>query len=153
MNEEPLLGIEETDGLDPTEAVLSLTNRTRLGLYWTFGSIALTAVLQLGYTVVISRRLSPSDFGLVAIAGLPLALSGYFADMGISSAVVQKPDLDDRDVRVAFTGSVALGLIMTAVVELLAPAIGQMFGNPGVVPVLRALALSFAIISFGSVSV
>ena len=32
MNEEPLLGIEETDGLDPTEAVLSLTNRTRLGL-------------------------------------------------------------------------------------------------------------------------
>jgi O-antigen/teichoic acid export membrane protein len=82
-----------------------------------------------------------------------LALSGYFANMGISSAVVQKPDLDDRDIRVAFTGTVALGLIMTAAVELLAPVIGQLFGNPGVVPVLRALALSFAITSFGSVSV
>ncbi len=153
MNEEPLLGIEETDGLDPTDAVLSLTDRTLRGLFWMYGSIALTVVLQLGYTVVISRRLSPSDFGLVAIAGLPLALSGYFANMGISSAVVQRPELDDRDVRVAFTGSVVFGLIITAAVELLAPAIGQLFRNPSVVPVLRALGLSFAITSFGSVSV
>ena len=96
MNEEPLLGLKETDGLDPTEAVLTLADRTIPGQFWTYGSVALTVVLQDGYTLVISRCLSPSDFCLVAFAGLPMALSGYFADMGISSSVVQKPELDLR---------------------------------------------------------
>jgi O-antigen/teichoic acid export membrane protein len=152
VNEDPLLGLEETDGLDPTEAVLSLTDRTVRGLFWTYGSVALTVVLQVGYTVVISRRLSPSAFGLVAFAGLPIALSGYFADMGISAAVVQKPELDNRDVRVAFTGSVVAGLLISAIVILVAPAIGVLFGNLKVVPILRVLALSFAIMGFGSVA-
>lgn len=152
MNEEPLLGLEETDGLDPTGAVLNLTQRTVHGLFWTYASIAVTVVLQVGYTAVISRRLSPADFGLVAFAGLPLALSGFFADMGISSAVVQKPGLDDRDVRVAFTGSVAIGLLVSAAIILASPAIGVLFGNPEVVPILRVLALSFAITGFGSVA-
>jgi hypothetical protein len=73
VNEEPLLGLKETDGLDPTEAVLTLADRTIPGQFWTYGSVALTVVLQDGYT-----------------------LSVYFADMGISSAVVQKPELDLR---------------------------------------------------------
>lgn len=152
MNTEPLLGLEETDGLDPTEAVLSLTDRTMRGLFWTYSSVGLTVVMQVGYTMVMSRQLPPSDFGLVALAGLPLALSTYFADMGISAAVVQKPELDDRDVRVAFTGSVIVGLVMTAVILLTAPAMAAVLGNPDVTPILRVLGISFAITGLGSVA-
>lgn len=152
MNAEPLLGLEETDGLDPTEAVLNLTDRTMRGLFWSYSSVALTVMLQIGYTVTISRRLAPTDFGLVAFAGLPISLATYFADMGISSAVVQKPELDDRDVRVAFTGSVTVGLVVSAILALTAPAIATLFGNPDVTPILRVLAISFAITGFGSVA-
>ena len=152
VNPEPLLGLEETDGLDPTEAVLSLTDRTMRGLFWSYSSVALTVVLQIGYTMAISRRLAPADFGLVAFAGLPISLATYFANMGISSAVVQKPELDDRDVRVAFTGSVTAGLVVSAILALTAPAIAALFGNPDVTPILRVLAISFAVTGFGSVA-
>jgi O-antigen/teichoic acid export membrane protein len=102
-------------------------------------------VLQDDYTVVASR-LSPSDFGLVAFAGPP------FANMGISSAVVQKPEFGNRDVRVGFAGSIAAELLVSTVVILKAPAIDVLFAQHEVVPVLRMLTLSFAIMSFGSVA-
>ena len=99
-------------------------------------------MLQDDYTVVASR-LSPSDFGLVAFAGPP------FANMGISSAVVQKPEFGNRDVRVGFAGSIAAELLVSTVVILKAPAIDVLFAQHEVVPVLRMLTLSFAIMSFG----
>lgn len=129
-----------------------LTHDTLRGLFWTYSSIIVTIVLQIGYTTVVSRRLAPADFGLVALAGLPLALSTYFADMGIAAAVVQKTDIDNGDIRVALTGSVAAGVAVSVVVALLAAPLGHVLGNPAVVPILRVLALSFAISGFGSVA-
>jgi lipopolysaccharide exporter len=134
------------------DAPTNLTVVTVRSLLWTYGSTGVLATLQLGYTAAISRLLLPADFGLIALASLPLALSSHVAGLGIASAIVQKRALDDRDVRVAFTGSAALGVLAAVAIALVAPAVGWVFARPDLVPVLQALGLSYAIAGFGGVA-
>jgi len=67
-------------------------------------------VSQFAVSVVLARLLTPADFGVVALALVVLGLARPIGDLGIGNAIVQRKDLTDRHVRVAFTCSVLLGV-------------------------------------------
>ena len=119
------------------------------GIKWTTAAAVVTAVLQVGYTAVMARLLDPAAFGLVALAGVVLRFGGYFAEMGLGHALVQRPQLTTNDLRATFTGSVLLGVVVAALFWLLAPLSLLVLKNPAVVPLVRALALGFVVASLG----
>ena len=119
----------------------NLTVATVNGVKWTMLSTIVNSVLQVGYTAVMARLLSPAAFGLVALAGVILRFGVYFAKMGMERAIIQKPDLTERDVRVAFTSSVLLGVLFAGLLAAGAPLAARIVHQPEVVPVVRALAL------------
>jgi O-antigen/teichoic acid export membrane protein len=123
----------------PAEA-RSLTATAVQGVKWTTAATLTTSLLQVGYTAVMARLLSPEDFGLVALAGILLRFGSYFAQMGMEQAIIQKAELTELDVRAAFTSSVGLSAVFAALLMLLAPLGGQLLEQPAVVPVVRALA-------------
>ena len=123
----------------------NLTRSTFSGLKWTYGATAASVLLQVGYTAVMGRLLTPADFGLVAMALVFLRFGNHFAQMGLGPALIQKESLSDRDVRIGFTSSLLLGTGFAAVLVLVAPLAEQLFADPDVVPVTRALALSFVL--------
>jgi O-antigen/teichoic acid export membrane protein len=138
----------------PTEAVVpeleksqsgagSLTARTFQGLKWSYLDTGINAVLQIGYTAVMARLLTPADFGLVAMANVVLRFGSYFAQMGMGSALVQKKDLSQEEIRAGFTSNVFLSVLMFTIIWLAAPLSTYIFNNEAVVPVVRWLALSF----------
>jgi len=119
-------------------------------LRWSFGSSALTLVLQLGYTATVSRVVAPKAFGLFALGGLLLRFVSYFAQLGLGSAVVQRPNLDEDDIRVAFTASCVLGVAVFGLAWILAPICAPLISkDPGLVPVARALSGTFLFSAFG----
>jgi O-antigen/teichoic acid export membrane protein len=120
-----------------------MTAQTASGLKWFYLSTMTLMVANLAYTATISRLLTPAAFGLVAIANLVVLFTQYFAGMGLAPALVQKPDLSKDDIRASSTAGIAIGLACLAVVWILAPAIATLFRQPAVVPVLRALGVSF----------
>ena len=94
----------------------------------------MNVVLQIGITAVLARLLTPSDFGLVAMAGVFLRFGQYFAQMGAGKAVVQKSELSDRDMHTAFTSSLLIGVAFCVLFVALAPLAGVLFPDtPGVV--------------------
>ncbi|SHJ58944.1 Membrane protein involved in the export of O-antigen and teichoic acid [Hymenobacter daecheongensis DSM 21074] len=119
----------------------NLTVATVNGVKWTMVATIVNSVLQIGYTAVMARLLSPAAFGLVALAGVILRFGVYFAKMGMERAIVQKPDLTEQDVRVAFTSSVLLGLLFAGLLVLGAPLAARIVHQPEVIPVVRALAI------------
>ncbi len=121
----------------------SLTTRTFHGLKWSYLDTAINAVLQIGYTAVMARLLSPAAFGLVAMANVVLRFGSYFAQMGMGSALVQKKELSQEEIRAGFTSNVFLSLLMFAIIWLGAPLSTYIFNNEAVVPIVRWLALSF----------
>lgn len=119
----------------------NLTVATVNGVKWTMTATIVNSVLQVGYTAVMARLLSPAAFGLVALAGVILRFGVYFAKMGMERAIIQKPDLMERDVRAAFTSSVVLGVFFAGLLVAGAPLAASIVQQPEVVPVVRALAL------------
>jgi lipopolysaccharide exporter len=79
------------------------------------------------------------------MAGIILRFGGYFAQMGVGSALIQKETLAEEDVRAAFTSSTLLGLVFAGLAFLLAPLGLYIFDSPLVVPVIRAMGFSFLV--------
>jgi lipopolysaccharide exporter len=121
----------------------NLTAQTAFGLRWSYLSTATLMVANLAYTATISRLLDPSTFGLMAMANLVVLFTQYFARMGLASALVQKPELSEEEIRASSTTGIAIGLACLGVVWILAPAIAILFRAPTLPPVLRALGVSF----------
>lgn len=124
----------------------SLTAQAVHGLKWSYASSFLIVFLQVGVTAVLARLLTPSEFGVVAMAALFIKFGQYFAQLGAGQAVVQRQDLSDTHIRTAFTSAFLLGLGFTLVFVALAPVTALLFPEgEGVVGIARAMSLSFVI--------
>ena len=109
----------------------NMTAHAASGLSWSSLSIAALVVANLAYTATISRLLDPTAFGLMAMANLVVLFAQYFVRMGLASALVQKPDLSDEEIRAASTAGILIGLACLGLVWLLAPAVGVPVSCPG----------------------
>jgi lipopolysaccharide exporter len=130
----------------------NLTAQTVSGLRWFYLSTVTIMVANLVYTATISRLLEPATFGLMAMANLVVLFAQFFARMGLGSALVQKPELSEEEIRASSTTGIVMGLACLAVVWLLAPAIAVLFRAPTVPPVLRAMGVSFVFMGWSMTS-
>lgn len=131
---------------------MSLVAKTLSGMRWTTLAMVTNVGFNLGYTAVMARLLAPSAFGLIAMAQIAIRFLSYFAQLGVSPALVQKPELSERDIRAALTLSVAINAALFALMWLLAPMAAAFFGNAEVAPILRGLSAAFLFSGFSVVS-
>jgi O-antigen/teichoic acid export membrane protein len=121
----------------------SLTHRALSGMVWVaWGSVAI-AVLKVVVLVLLTRLLSPADFGVVSAALIVIGFSLTFSQLGLGPAVVQRPALEPRHISTAFYASTGLGIVVAAVVWLVAPLIAGFFHMDHLAPVVRGLAFIF----------
>jgi len=130
-----------------------LSRQTLGGLTWTYFGTTVGAVLQIGMTAVLARLLTPTAFGLIALAGLFLRFVDHFAKAGITQALVQKPSLTRMDIRAGFTLSAGLGLAFAGLALVAAPLAGQLAQDAELIPVLRWLSLGLVLNGFGAPAV
>ena len=129
----------------------SLTHHAVRGMVWVAWGSGAMAVLKVVVLVLLTRLLSPADFGLVGAALVVIGFSLNFSQVGLGPAVVQRSVLEPRHVSTAFVASTALGFIVGAVIWLCAPLIAQFFHMEHLTPVVRWLALVFPISGVGTV--
>jgi PST family polysaccharide transporter len=98
-------------------------------------------VLQALSIVVLSRLLSPHEYGVVAGANLVIGLLTLFAQVGVGPALVQMLDLRDIDVVAAFYFSTLFGAALGGVLFGLANVIGPLVGLGSDKSLLDVLAL------------
>lgn len=123
----------------------SLTSKTLRGLKWSYVGTVTNSVLQIGFTSIMARLLEPGAFGLIAMAGVILRFGSHFAQMGVGSALIQKKEVTDEDVRAAFTSAVFLGILFCVLMWLCAPLAIYIFDSEKIIPVIRVMAVSFLI--------
>jgi O-antigen/teichoic acid export membrane protein len=121
----------------------NMTAHTASGLSWFYLSTTTLMLANLGYTATVSRLLTPAAFGLMAMANLVVLFTQFFARMGLASALVQKPDLSEDEIRASSTAGIAIGLACLGVIWILAPAVAVLFRAPTLPPILRGLGVSF----------
>ncbi len=85
------------------------------GVFYTAVSKYIGIVISLAVAGILSRLLTPDDFGIVAVAMVFIAFFGIFSDLGITPAIVQHKDLDERDLDGIFTFTLWTGAAGAAV--------------------------------------
>lgn len=126
-----------------------LTHRTLNGFFWVFSGKGVQIVFQLLIMSILARLIVPVDFGIIGAALIVLSLSGIFLQLGISSAIIQRPNIETRHLRTGFTICLLLGIVMTGLVWIGAPDISVFFKMDELTIILRCMAflLFFAGIS------
>lgn len=122
------------------------------GATWNVLTFGLSKALLLVTTVVLTRVLSPADFGLLALGLLVVLFLDVVGDLGVGAAVIYRRDGGDGASASTAVGVAALtGLVLTAVCVVGAPLLADAFDEPGLTGVVRVLALSFLLRTLSSV--
>lgn len=102
-------------------------------------------LLQFIATAAMARLLTPSDYGVAALATSISAALGIFSDLGLTAATVQARNLDQRQLSTLFWLNAASGLALTILLSALAYPAAAAFREPGVSGVMFALSPVFLI--------
>ena len=129
----------------------SLGIRTLSGFGWSSLAVVIKALLTLLVLAVLSRLLTPNDFGLIGIVWILMELVTRFGQTGIGHALVQHQDLTACHIEIASTLSVGLGVAAAAVIWLLAPHFAQFFDESTITTLLKVLCIALVIGGVGVV--
>ncbi|MFE5027602.1 oligosaccharide flippase family protein [Streptomyces sp. NPDC056656] len=128
-----------------------LTSVTVRGMRWTYLTSVGCAAVQIPFAAAMARLLTPEDFGLMALAYLVPRFAHQFAQSGLGSAVIQRPSLTGRDVRVIFALALTFGTCSYAAVWFLAPYGTELAHGPSdLTSMIRVLALGMPIGALGT---
>lgn len=108
-------------------------------------------LVSLGVTLVMARLLSPEDYGLMAMAMVLVGFIGFFNEVGIGSAIVQKPVLGQNEVNGCFSFSMLASVLLFALTAALSGPAAAFFGNPALQPMVVVLATTFILGALGTV--
>jgi PST family polysaccharide transporter len=105
-------------------------------------------VLQIGFIALLSRLLSPNDFGLIAMIAVVTALGMTLLDGGLSMATVQRATITHTQVSNLFWINISLGILLTLVVAAASPLMSWLYGEDSLLFPMLALSSTFLIGSF-----
>ncbi|MFB9268765.1 lipopolysaccharide biosynthesis protein [Bradyrhizobium erythrophlei] len=94
---------------------------------------------QAGSVVVLSRLLTPMDFGTYAMASPVLAFAVLFQDMGLGYATVQKEVLTQKELSSLFWVNLSVGALLALTQVALSPLVGMFYGDPNLVALTSAM--------------
>src|SRR5205823_2729453 len=102
-------------------------------------------------TAILTRIISPADFGLVALAGVFMTFLDMLQGLDVANAlVIVKEDEVERAANTAFVISVVVGLLLSLITLGLTPIAVKLFHQPRLSSVMPALGLTFFIYGLGS---
>ncbi len=123
----------------------NLKSRTIKGLQWSTVSQISRQIVQYVSTFVLVGLLSPSDFGLMAMALIVIGFLDIFKDLGTGSALIQNENPSDRLKSSLFWINAGFGLIITLLLYSTAPIVANIYGSKDVAQILQVLSISFFI--------
>jgi O-antigen/teichoic acid export membrane protein len=127
-----------------------LEKRSVRGAAATLSSQGVVFVTRLVATSVLAHMLSPSDFGLVAMATPLVAFVMLFQDLGLSMATVQRKVLAEELVVRLFWVNVLAGFGLSAVTIACAPLVSLFFHDGRLTAITMALGGAFFIGGLGA---
>ncbi|MEI4488221.1 lipopolysaccharide biosynthesis protein [Frigidibacter sp. MR17.14] len=129
-----------------------LRHRAVSGMKWSMAGRLLKSGLGIVTLAVVSRYLSPAEFGTVALVMFITGFAQLFIDAGLRIALVQRETITELQKNTVFWGSLANALVLAGLVVVLAPQIAAAFDAEAVTPLVRWIAPIFPLAALQGVS-
>lgn len=129
----------------------NLKDKTVKGVFWSAFNRFSTQGIAFVFNIIIARMLLPEDYGVVAMLGIFMAVSGCFVDSGFGTALVRKPDRTEDDFSTVFYFNIVVALLFYVLLWIAAPYIATFYDIPLLESITRITALNLVISSLQGV--
>jgi O-antigen/teichoic acid export membrane protein len=127
--------------------------QTISGLFWTFADSFLLRGISFIGTLVIARILGPTEFGIIGMISIFIAIGTSLVDSGMSSSIIRTQNADDNDYSTVFYLNLFISFTVFIILFILAPYIAGFYSQPILTNVIRLYCLSFVISAFSSIQI
>lgn len=123
---------------------MSLFNKVLSGLKWTTIEAITKALIQIIRVYILTKLLSPTDYGIMALVMVVMGFSQIFVDFGISSAIIYKKDNTHKQLSSLYWLNVFLGFIIFSLIFSLRNVFSlHIFNEPYLAGILKIVAFIF----------
>lgn len=124
---------------------MSLRKEGTSAIAWSLIEKFLKRGVQFVLSIFLARMLTPSDFGIVAMASIFVSWAEVFSDFGMGQAIIQKKDVSETQTSTVFWINLMMGVLIAIVFLLIAPWAAKFYDAPMVAWVVRIAGLTFII--------
>lgn len=103
--------------------------------------------------IILSRILSPADFGITAMLAIFTTAASVVMDGGLSQSLIQRKHITHAEESSIFIFNVFMGFGIALLLYIAAPWIAAFYKQPILIDITAAMALNLCINSFGSIHV
>ena len=121
------------------------------GAAWLMGFRLLDKSIGLISTLILVRLLTPSDFGLVAMAMAVVALLELMGAFGFDSALIQRQDTERKHYDTAWTFNVIFSISIAALLVVVAEPAAEFYREPRLEQMLPVLAIGALVNGFENI--
>ena len=108
----------------------SLQKKAFWGMIWSFAENFSLQGIQFVIGIIMARMLTPSDYGMIGMLTVFLAISDNLVNFGFFTALVRKSDRTEVDFSTVFYFNIFVGLFLYFVLFFSSPYIARFFEMP-----------------------
>lgn len=124
----------------------------RKALAYAFTTRYLALVVQFASTMVLARLLTPAEIGIYSVGAAIIMIAQTLRDFGTSTYIIQESELSRERLATAFTVTLFVAWSIAAGLWIVAEPAARFYSEPGVREVMQVMALNFALLPLGSIS-
>ncbi len=118
-----------------------IKNETIAGTKWLLLQRFTMQPIQLLYSIVLARLITPEETGILALTAIFFAVAAVLRDAGFSDGLIRKHDRTDEDINTVFWFNIAMNALFGAIFFIAAPWIADFFEQPALVWITRISAI------------
>lgn len=126
----------------------SLKKQVLNGIAWRGSTDIMQQVLQVVFTIILARLLTKGDFGLVAMALIVNRFFVAITNIGFGGAIIRSPDINEGQISAVFYIQLAINIVLTLAVFLLAGQFSNFFDEPKLTELIQVTAWIIFLKSF-----
>lgn len=112
------------------------------GFFWSFVLQFSSVGVQFLSTIILSRFLSPEDYGILAAISIFIAIGDMIVDSGMGGSLIKKDKVYEIDFSTLFVYNLFISLLIYAVIFFSAPLIGEFYSSyDGLEEIIRCLSV------------
>ena len=108
---------------------MSLKNKTISGLKWSFTDSMVNQVVHFVFGIVLARLLSPSEYGIIGMSMVFVALFEKIVDGGLEQALIRKQNCTEADYNTMFYTNIVVGIFSFVILFFASGAIATFYKN------------------------
>lgn len=123
----------------------SLRKTALSGMVWTFIQQASSQGIAFIVSIILARLLLPSEFGLIALLSVFIAVGTTLINSGLSLSLIRTKEVDDDDYSTVFYFNLIISVVIYLIIFLTAPYIAHFYNQPQLTSITRVYTITFVI--------